>query len=214
MSEPYSGQLPESGSPSAQPSLIVIRGNSGSGKSTTALALRKAAGRGVALVQQDVIRRDLLRERDRPGALNIELIKLNVKFALAHDYDVILEGILFADRYGAMIRTLLAEHRGPAFVYYYDLPFEETLRRHASKPNSDEYGAEEMSGWFVERDLLGVPGEEIIGPDESQEETVARILAEAFPPRARPGSEPGPAERSNTASAATHNPERYGTVSL
>jgi hypothetical protein len=156
--------------------------------------LRHAVGRGVALIQQDVIRRDLLRERDRPGGLNIELIRLNVEFALTHDYDVILEGILYADRYGAMIRTLLAEHRGPSFVYYYDLSFEETLRRHAAKPNSHEYGEAEMSGWFVERDLLGVPGEEIIGPEQSQEETVARMLATAFPPRARPGADPNPVE--------------------
>ncbi len=200
--------------PRRPPSLIVIRGNSGSGKSTTALALRKAAGRGVALVQQDVIRRDLLRERDRPGALNIELIKLNVQFALGHDYDVILEGILFANRYGSMIRTLLAEHEGPTFVYYYDLPFEETLRRHASKPNSHEYGEEEMAGWFVERDLLGVPGEEIIGPDQSQAETVARILAETLPPRRRPGNEPQPEDHSHTAPAGTAEPERYGAISL
>lgn len=168
-------RLPASRNPPLRPpSLIVIRGNSGSGKSTTALVLRKTAGRGVALVQQDVIRRDLLRERDRPGALNIELIKLNVQFALAHDYDVILEGILFADRYGAMIRTLLAEHGGPTFVYYDDLPFEETLRRHASKPNSHAYGEGEMAGWFVERDLLDVPEEEIIGPDQSQPGTEGR----------------------------------------
>jgi hypothetical protein len=149
-----------------------------------------AAGRGVALVQQDVIRRDLLRERDRPGGLNIELIKLNVQFALAHEYDVILEGILYAAHYGGMIRSLLDAHAGPCFAYYYDLPFEETLRRHASKPNRAEFGEAEMAEWFVERDLLGLPGEQIIGPDEPQERTVARILAEALPPRLRPGTDP------------------------
>ncbi|HTJ71314.1 MAG TPA: hypothetical protein VL551_27485 [Actinospica sp.] len=172
-----------------KPSLIVIRGNSGSGKSSTAVALRHAGGRGVALVQQDVIRRDLLRERDRPGGLNVELIELNVRFCLAHDYDVILEGILYADRYGEMIRGLIEAHNGPCFAYYYDLSLAETLRRHASKPNAHEYGEKEMAKWYVERDLLGVPGEQIIGPDWSQDETVARILAEALPPRMRPGSD-------------------------
>lgn len=181
------------------PSLIVIRGNSGSGKSSTAVAVRKAAGRGVALVQQDVIRRDLLRERDRPGGLNIELIALNVRYCLAHDYDVILEGILYEAHYGDMIRSLIREHYGSSFTYYYDIPFEETLRRHASKPNSHEYGEEEMSGWFVERDLLGVPGEQIIGPDQTPAETVARILATALPPRARPGADREPAIPSESA---------------
>lgn len=167
----------------------MIRGNSGSGKSSTALALRHAAGRGVALVQQDLIRRNLLREHDRPGGLNIDLIALTVRFCLEHDYDVILEGILHADRYGDMIRTLINEHRGRSFVYYYDIPFEETLRRHASKDNSHEYGVKELSEWFVEHDMLGIPGEQIIGPEQAQVDTVARILAEALPPRARPGSE-------------------------
>ena len=43
--------------------LIVLRGNSGSGKSTVAKALREAYGRGVAWVSQDLIRRTILRER-------------------------------------------------------------------------------------------------------------------------------------------------------
>ena len=142
----------------------------------------------VGKIQQDLIRRNLLREHDRPGGLNIDLIALNVRFCLEHDYDVILEGILYADRYGDMIRTLINEHRGRSFVYYYDIPFEETLRRHASKENCHEYGMKEMGEWFVEHDLLGVPGEQIIGTDQTQENTVAHILAEALPPRARPGS--------------------------
>jgi hypothetical protein len=146
----------------------------------------------VALVQQDVIRRELLRERDQPGGLNIELIALNVRFCLAHDYDVVLEGILHSSRYGEMIRSLLNGHQGPSFVYYYDIPFEETVRRHASKANRDEFGEREMAEWFVDRDLLGVPGEQIIGPGQAQEETVARILADALPPRVRPSSHARP----------------------
>jgi adenylylsulfate kinase-like enzyme len=168
------------------PSLIVIRGNSGSGKSSTALAVRRAAGRGVALVQQDTIRQDLLRERDRPGGLNVELIALNVRFCLEHDYDVILEGILYTKHYGPMVRSLIAEHRGPSFVYYYDLPLSETLRRHASKPNAHEFGEKELSEWYVQGDMLGVAGEQLIGAEQTQEETVAHILAQALPPRQRP----------------------------
>lgn len=52
---------------SAQTRLIVLRGNSGSGKSSVAMVLREAYGRGLAWVSQDLIRRIILRERDRPG---------------------------------------------------------------------------------------------------------------------------------------------------
>lgn len=53
--------------------LIVLRGNSGSGKSTVATALREAYGHGVAWVSQDLIRRTILKEQDRPGGVNIGL---------------------------------------------------------------------------------------------------------------------------------------------
>jgi predicted kinase len=54
--------------------LIVLRGNSGSGKTTVAAALREAYGRGMAWVSQDLIRRIILKEKDKPGGLSIGLI--------------------------------------------------------------------------------------------------------------------------------------------
>jgi uridine kinase len=47
--------------------LIVLRGNSASGKGTVASALRDRYGRGIAIVAQDNLRRTVLRERDVPG---------------------------------------------------------------------------------------------------------------------------------------------------
>ncbi|MCA9388350.1 AAA family ATPase [Candidatus Berkelbacteria bacterium] len=54
--------------------LIIIRGPSSSGKTTTARKLRESCKGKVALIEQDYIRRTLLKEKDRPGAPNIELI--------------------------------------------------------------------------------------------------------------------------------------------
>jgi len=47
--------------------LIVLRGNSGSGKSTTARALRERFGRRLAWVEQDYLRRVVLKEHDVPA---------------------------------------------------------------------------------------------------------------------------------------------------
>jgi predicted kinase len=77
------------GSPTTR--LVVLRGNSGSGKSTTARVLREHLGRGTAWVEQDYLRRILLREHDLPGGANIGLIDTNVRYALDHGYDVVLE---------------------------------------------------------------------------------------------------------------------------
>ncbi|GIH79083.1 kinase [Planobispora longispora] len=158
--------------------LIVLRGNSASGKSTIAARLRACYGRGLAVVGQDVIRRDILRERDQAGAATIGLIDVVVRYALDNDYHVVLEGILYADRYGAMLQALRAGHRGSSHFYYLDVPFAETLRRHATKPQASAYGETEMREWFRPLDLLDTGCEQIIGPDSSPEETLQRILAD------------------------------------
>jgi predicted kinase len=81
--------------------LIIVRGNSGSGKSTVARAVRTGYGRGCALVEQDYLRRILLQERDVDGGVAPALIAHTVRFALDHGYHVVLEGILARSRYGA-----------------------------------------------------------------------------------------------------------------
>lgn len=53
---------------------MVIRGNSASGKSSVAQGLRNHYGRGIAIVGQDVIRRNVLREHDTARGANITLL--------------------------------------------------------------------------------------------------------------------------------------------
>lgn len=85
--------------------LVCIRGNSGSGKSSIARELRHRHGRGCALVEQDYLRRIVLRERDKPGGVAPALIEQTVRFALDHGYHVVLEGILYTGRYRDMLTT-------------------------------------------------------------------------------------------------------------
>ena len=61
---------------SATTRLVVIRGNSASGKSAVAGKIRARYGRGLAIVGQDNLRRVVLREHDIPGGTNIGLIDL------------------------------------------------------------------------------------------------------------------------------------------
>jgi predicted kinase len=159
--------------------LIVIRGNSASGKSAVAAEIRRRHGRGLAIVGQDNLRRQVLRERDVPGAANIDLIDLTARFALDRGFHVIVEGILYADRYGAMLTALIADRAGAALAYYLDVPWAETLRRHASKPQATEYGEREMRAWYRERDLLPGGLEQVIPDGSALDETVRRIMAES-----------------------------------
>lgn len=158
--------------------LLVLRGNSGSGKSTTAKEIRQRLGRGVAWVEQDHLRRILLRERDRPGGVNIGLIDQVTRFSLDNGYDVILEGILDAGRYGDMLVRLTEDHAGTTRHYYFDVPFEETVRRHATRPLASTVTVEEMSGWYRARDLLPTVEQQIIDMSSPLDTTVKRILTD------------------------------------
>ncbi|WP_069772511.1 AAA family ATPase [Streptomyces sp. LUP30] len=158
--------------------LIVLRGNSASGKSSVADGLRERFGRGLALVAQDNLRRIVLRERDRPGAANIGLIETVARYALDAGYHVVLEGLLYADRYGDMLARLRAAHRGPTHAYYLHVSFEETLVRHAGKPIADEVGEADLRDWYRELDLLPSGAETVIGAESGLTETVDRIMRE------------------------------------
>src|SRR5690349_24136368 len=142
--------------------LIVIRGNSGSGKSTVAAALQRRHGRGCALVEQDYLRRILLWERDFPGGLAPLMFAHTARLALDHGYHVVVEGILTAARYRDALLGLAAGHRGRSTFYYLDVSLEETLRRHATRPQATLFSAAEMTSWYRPRDVLGVPGEHVV----------------------------------------------------
>jgi adenylate kinase family enzyme len=154
--------------------LIVLRGNSGSGKTTTAYKLREINNRRIALVEQDYIRRKILKEKENDGK-HIALISQIVQFALMHNYDVILEGILYFPRYKIMFEELIQKCPDHHF-YYFDIPFEETLRRHATKPNANEFGEKEMREWYKEKDITGFDREIIIPANLSQDKVVNMII--------------------------------------
>ncbi|MFI7413976.1 AAA family ATPase [Streptomyces sp. NPDC049627] len=156
--------------------LVMLRGNSASGKSSVAAGLCERFGRGLALVGQDNLRRIVLRERDRPGAANIGLIDTVARYALDAGYHVVVEGILYADRYGDMLARLRADHRGPTHAYYLHVPFEQTLARHTTKPIANEVDESQLRDWYRELDLLPGGVETVIGADSPLNETVDRIM--------------------------------------
>jgi len=89
---------------------------------------------------------------------------------------VIMEGILYSDIYAAMLMQLLADHRGINRCYRYQLDFDETVRRHATKPQASEYGPDTMRDWWRESDPLPGVTELTIGADASPAEATARIV--------------------------------------
>ena len=163
---------------SDQTTLIVLRGNSGSGKSSVSHALRDAYGRGLAWVSQDLIRRIILKEKDAPGGVNIGLIDQVARYCLDHGQQVVLDGMLYAGRYEQTLAGLNRDHLGSSHFYYLDVSLDETLRRHATRPQATEFGPEEMRGWYCQRDLLSSIHERVIPETSTLGQTVKLILEE------------------------------------
>lgn len=154
--------------------LIVLRGNSGSGKTTVAKELQKKFGRNTILISQDVIRRDMLMVKDGEDTRALPLMKELLKYGSTHSDIVILEGIMYADWYRPLFELARRICGKKIYAYYFDLSFEETLRRHQTKPNCREFGEEAMRRWWREKDFSDVLNEKSI----TYEKELGSIVAE------------------------------------
>lgn len=156
--------------------LIIIRGNSGSGKSAVAERLREEIDGKVAVVGLDTLRRTILKEPDQLENTDvIGLIEQTVIYSLEKGYTVILEGILSKPKYKELIMKLVESADCGNHIYYIDVSLEETLKRHKTKPIADEVTDEQLTSWYQPRNYLDVPGEVIIDESSSLEETVKLI---------------------------------------
>ncbi|MFC4516389.1 AAA family ATPase [Streptomyces ehimensis] len=158
---------------------MVLRGNSGSGKTTTARAVRERYGSGLAIVSQDTVRREILCEAHGPVRATPGLIDVITRQCLNEGFHVILEGIFTAGRWGELLHRLADDHRGSSRFFYFDLSFAETLRRHATRPLASEFGESKMREWYRPADLLEGVAETLIKRGSTLEEIVRTVMTEA-----------------------------------
>ncbi|WP_203569065.1 AAA family ATPase [Aestuariimicrobium ganziense] len=175
------------GSPETR--LVVLRGNSASGKTTVARLLQAQMPGQLAWVGQDVMRRDVLKIRDRDDNPAIGLIDTVVRHALDQGFHVVLEGILHSRIYQEMLRTLVADHLGLTRCFRYRISFDETVRRHATKPQAAEYGAELMSQWYRPDDPIAGLDEQVFDESVSLHQALEAIRGSVDWPILRPPPE-------------------------
>ena len=157
--------------------LIMLRGNSGSGKTTVAKELQELFGRETMVLSQDMIRRDVLKARDGIDPPALPLIKQMLEYGSENCEVVILEGIFIADWYRELFEAAIRLYGSDIYAYYFDIPFEETVRRHQTRSKATEFGAEEMREWWKEKDYLDQIKETIITEDMSKDEIVKEIYS-------------------------------------
>lgn len=156
--------------------IIILRGNSGSGKTAVAKALQRELGRGTLIISQDVIRREMLWAKDGADTKAIPLLIDLVRYGKKNCEYVILEGIMYADWYQPLFEVVKEEFKENVYAYYYDLPFEETLARHATKLNSHEFGETAMREWWREKDYSEILSEKTITGGMSLQDTLDMVI--------------------------------------
>ncbi len=159
--------------------LIILRGNSGCGKSTTAKMLQRKFGRGTLVIPQDTVRREMLWVKDETGTIAVSLLIELAKYGKQNCKIVIVEGILYSDLYMELFEVLKLEFKN-IYAYYYDIPFEETLIRHQTKPSCIQFGENEMKCWWREKDYIGIIPEKSITTELSLEEIAEMIFSDVM----------------------------------
>ena len=158
--------------------LIIIRGNSGSGKTTVAKMLQQKLGLNTLLISQDVVRREMAYVKDGQDNSAIPLLIKLLEHGHANNRVTILEGIFYQKWYANLFEIAKALYKDEIYAYYYELEFEETLKRHSTKANAKEFGEDTMRRWWIEKDYLDLVEEKTIQQHEKAEEVVARIFSE------------------------------------
>lgn len=156
--------------------IVIIRGNSGSGKTTVAKELCQRLGKDCMLLSQDVIRREVLHTNDGYDSVAIELLSKLVLFGKEHSKIVIIEGILNSTWYKPLFDTIKNSFSN-IYSYYYDIPFNETVKRFQTKNNAD-FTEEDMKRWWKEKDILGFNNEKMITKEMSVDDVVEMILTD------------------------------------
>lgn len=165
---------------SASTLLIVLRGDSGSGKTTAAAALRPLLDQKTAVIHQDYFRRELLAGGDKESrsADAAALIDAAARQSLDLGYDVILDGILNLRDYADRLEQLWRDHRGITRIYQFDVGFEETVRRHEMRELRNAFSAEKMREWYDGWQPLEFVEEGRIGADETLDQITERIITD------------------------------------
>lgn len=88
----------------------------------------------------------------------------------------IIEGTLAENKYGDMLSSVL-KRADCVFAYYYDLSFEEAVKRHETKDYTD-FNSNQMKDWLVPHNFLGIENEKILSETLTKDDVIKLILTD------------------------------------
>jgi len=155
--------------------IIIIRGNSGSGKSTISKALQEKLMKDTLLIPHDMVRMVMVGQYgEMIGNPSVKLLENLVAYGQQNFSYVILEGILNSYIYKSVFNMIKETYKEQIFAYYFDLPIEETVKRHIER-DFHEFGEKELREWFVEKDFIPNIKEKILTKEMSRDEIIDMI---------------------------------------
>ena len=105
----------------------------------------------------------------------VDLLKHLVAYGNQNCEVSMLDGILSAETYEDLFNQVEQLYASQIYAYYFDLPFEETLKRHNQKPISHEVGEVELRSWWREKDFLKNIREKVILKEMDVDDIVEMI---------------------------------------
>lgn len=156
--------------------LIVLRGPSGAGKSTVASLLHSRVANKTALIDQDYYRHTMFNNPHSDLEAPRYVMFAGIQTALDHGYDVIVEGFLGMGKYKKYFDELLTHHLTENYFFYFDVSFEETLRRHKTRQKGSLLTLEKMQELYSRIGPSEYPREHIISETTSAEQACKLII--------------------------------------
>ena len=101
-----------------------------------------------------------------------------LKYGNEHSDIVILEGIMYDEWYSPLFNVANELYGANVYSYYFDIPFEETVRRHQTRSKSQEFGEEHMRGWWREKDFSSVLKEQLITCEMDANSIVEKVYTD------------------------------------
>lgn len=110
------------------------------------------------------------------GNPTVELVKMLAEFGKDKYEYIIIEGIFNTKIYKELFYELADIFKPNVYVYYYEIPFEETVVRHTTRDKANDFGSDRMKDWWLDKDYLHIENEKILDETLSQEDVLNMIL--------------------------------------
>ncbi|MDD5935359.1 MAG: hypothetical protein PUC65_07360 [Clostridiales bacterium] len=96
------------------------------------------------MIPQDIIRREMLWANDGIDTAALPMLISLLQYGYENSEITIIESIFKSVWYWPLFEKAVQIYGENIYAYYYELPFEETFKRHETKSNRFDFGEEEM----------------------------------------------------------------------